>query len=323
MGAPRKLIGGAAVLGAAVLSAAGLTRHRRTDLPPPPTGTPGRYPWRHADVFFTRRGEGPSALLLHDLYSGASGHEMDALAGRLAPHFAVYTIDLPGFGRSGRPRMRYGPDFYFEVIVEFVRHQIDSPTLVVGAGVTAGFVPEAALRLGNSVSGVVLIAPPEPEGPGVIETATWRPLLYQLLRSPFGTAAVRWSSSRRRRRAVLERDLIIESEEVDERADVLHRNARQKAAGWPLWSLWAGDLAWDPRAALSRVGAPSLVLWGAEARINAAAPDTYRTVRPDLTQDVIPGTARWPHVDDDETVSERIVEWWATVNPDTGHGDPA
>jgi pimeloyl-ACP methyl ester carboxylesterase len=218
--------------------------------------------------------------------------------------------------------MRYGPDFFFEAIVEFIRHQIDGPTLVIGAGVTAGFVPEAALRLGNSVRGIVLIAPPEPEGPRVIETATWRPLLYQLLRSPIGTTAVRWSSSRGRRRAVLARDLAAEAEGVDDRAEVLHRNARQKAAGWPLWSLWAGDLAWDPRAALSRLGAPALVLWGAEARVNAAAPDTYHAVRPDLTQDVIPGTARWPHVDDDETVSERILEWWETATRAGGHEEP-
>ena len=72
-----------------------------------------------------------------------------------------------------------------------------------------------------------------------------------------------------------------------------------------------GDLAWDPRPALSRFGAPTLVIWGAEARDNAAAPEAYAAVRPDLPQHVIPGTGRWPHVDAPDEVGERILEWWS------------
>lgn len=312
MGLPRKLLGGAVAATAALVAASARARRSAPpELPPPAPGHPGRYPWRHAELFFTRAGSGVPTLLIHDLYAGASGDEMAPLAERLSSEVETVLLDLPGFGRSGHPRLRYGPDLFFDAIVEFVRHEIDRPTLLVGSGLSAAYAAETAIRLGRLATGVVLIAPPEPQGAAVIESPTWRPLAYQLLRSPIGDAYHLWRSSGTRRRQVLERDLAVEPQDLGERADRLHRYARQRDSRWPLWSLWAGDLAWDPRASLSRLGTPALVVWGAEARSNPAAPEAYHAVRPDLHQEVVPGTARWPHVDAPERVADTILEWWA------------
>ena len=312
MGLRKKLLGGAVVALAGVAAASARVRRAGSpELPPPAPGEAGRHPWRHAELFYTRVGTGPAALLLHDLYAGASGEEMAPLAERLAAEVEAFVLDLPGFGRSGHPRLRYGPDLFFDAIVEFVRHEIDRPTLLIGSGLSSAYAAEAAIRLGRLASGVALIAPPEPEGTAVIEAPTWRPLAYQALRSPLGDAVHLWRASETRRRQVLERDLAVEPVDLDERAERLHRYARQRDSRWPLWSLWAGDLAWDPRAALSRLGAPAIVVWGAEARKNAAAPEAYRAVRPDLPQEVLPGTARWPHVDAPARVADTILEWWA------------
>ncbi|HUP19633.1 MAG TPA: alpha/beta hydrolase [Gemmatimonadota bacterium] len=270
----------------------------------------------------TARGAGPDALLLHDLYTGASGEEMSDLAGRLAGRRTTHVADLPGFGRSGRPRMRFGPDLFFDAVVELVRHAIGRPTLLVGSGLSAAYAVEAAVRLGDQASGVVLLAPPEPESAGSIESPTLRPLAYQLLRTPFGElwhglhAATAW------RRHALRADLAVEPADLDERAERRHRYARQPGSHWPLWSLWAGDLEWDPRPALARLGAPALVLWGAEARRNPSAPDLYRAVRPDLEQRVIPGTGRWPHADAPEAVAEAIEAWRPGAEPEPAGPEP-
>ena len=311
MGLPKKLIGGAVAATAALAAASARTRLAEPPELPPPAEGAGRHAWRHAELFYARRGSGPPALLVHDLYAGASGEEMAPLAARLSSELESYSIDLPGFGRSGHPRLRYGPDLFFDAIVEFVRHEVDAPTLLVGSGLSAAYVTEAALRLGRLATGVVLIAPPEPEGTPIIESPSWRPFVYQLLRSPLGDAYHLWRASGRRRRQVLERDLAVEPIDIEARADRLHRYAAQRDARWPLWSLWAGDLIWDPRASLSRVGVPALVIWGAESRGNAAAPEAYHAVRPDLSQDVMPGTARWPHLDAPDVCADTLLEWWA------------
>ncbi|HET6360643.1 MAG TPA: alpha/beta hydrolase, partial [Gemmatimonadota bacterium] len=280
------------------------------------------FPWRHADLFFTRVGTGPPALLLHDLYAGASADELAPLAGRLAGAVETTLLDLPGFGRSGRPRLRFGPDLFFDAIVEFVRHELDAPALLIGSGLSASYAVEAAVRLGRLALGVVLIAPPEASGLAGFETAAWRPFVYQALRSPIGDAVRLWRSSGAGRRRLLERSLAVTPPDIEERADGLRRFARQPDSGWPLWSLWAGDLTWDPRPALSRLGAPAIAIWGAEARSNAAAPEAYAAVRPDMPQLVVPGTGRWPHLDDPDAVAEAILEWWAVEGPErTGGGE--
>jgi pimeloyl-ACP methyl ester carboxylesterase len=146
-------------------------------------------------LFFTRAGAGAPALLLHDLYAGASAAEMAPLAGRLSGELESTLLDLPGFGRSGRPRLRFGPDLFFDAIVEFVRHEVDAPTLVLASGLSAAYAVEAAARLGRLACGVVLIAPPEPTGLASMEAPAWRPLAYQALRSPIGDAVRLWRSS--------------------------------------------------------------------------------------------------------------------------------
>src|SRR5688500_17584245 len=100
----------------------------------------------------------------------------------------------------GLPLLRFGPDMIYDAIVEFVRHEVDAPALLVGSGLSAAYAVEAAARLGRLALGVVLIAPPEPSGVAGIETPAWRPLAYQALRSPIGDAVRLWRSSAAGRR---------------------------------------------------------------------------------------------------------------------------
>lgn len=320
MGLPRTIVT-AAGAAAAATAAAHLLRHRTPPLPPPPAGQPERFPWRHAELFLTRRGSGPPALLLHDLYTGASGAEMEPLADRLAGSFTVHIIDLPGFGRSGRPRMRYHPRLYVDAVMELVRHRIGAPTLLVGSGLSAGFAVDAAARLGGEASGVVLLAPLEPAASTGTAGPALRPLLYQLLRSPLGEIYHHLHAATAWRRHALRQDLAVEPADLTARADALRRQARQPGGEWPLWSLWVGHLDWDPRRLLARLAAPILVLWGAEARSNPAAPELYDAIRPDLTQEVTPETARWPHVDAPDAVASSIRSWWAAEEPAAAGGD--
>lgn len=310
MGFPRKLAGAALAAGAAAIALPRLLTKRSPDVPLPVAGNRKSYPWRHADLFLAVRGQGPAALLLHDLYTGASGEEMQDLADHLVHRLEVYVADLPGFGRSGRPAMRYAPDLYFDAVVELVRHAIDRPTLLVGSGLTGAFAAEAALRLGDLATGLVLLGPPEPDREGFIRPPLWGGAVYQILRSPLGQAYHWWHASPIVQRRTLGSALAVEPERLAEMADRRSRSARQPGGAWPLWSLWTGDLVWDPRPALARLGTRALVLWGAETSGNPAAPEAYRVVRPDLDQKVIPGTARWPHVDDPAGAAGALLEWW-------------
>lgn len=315
MGRTRGWLGAAVAAIAGAVASARILGSHPPPAPNPPAGTPHRFPWRHAEIFVAVRGAGPPALLVHDLYTGAAGAELEPLADRLDGRFTVHVADLPGFGRSGRPAMRFGPDLFIDAVVELVRHGVGEPTLLVASGLGAAYAVEAAVRLGDDVTGVVLLGPPEPEGIGLLESPSWRPLAYQLLRSPLGIVYHHLHATPIVQRRTHRRALAAEPPDFERRIARLSRSARQPGGHWPLWSLWVGDLAWDARPALARLGAPALVLWGAETRGNPAAPETYEAVRPDLEQRVVPGTARWPHVDDPDRSAEAILDWWGGARP--------
>jgi pimeloyl-ACP methyl ester carboxylesterase len=302
------MVGGALVAGATAAAVTRLLRARPPVLPPPPPGEPRRWAWRHADLFVTVRGAGPPILLLHDVYTGAGGHEMVALGDRLAAHHTVHTLDLPGFGRSGKPRMRYSPGFFTDAIVEYVRHGIDAPAVLTGSGLTAAYVVDAAARLGDLAAGIILLGPFE----GAVEpfeSPVLNRVAYQLLRTPFGELYHHVHAIAPWRRRALRAWMAAPGADLDGRADALHRYASQPGAEWPLWSLWCGELTEDPRARLAEIEAPVLAVWGAETHDDPSAPEAYRAARPDITQRVIPGTSRWPHVDDPDATAEAILSW--------------
>ena len=63
------------------------------------------------------------------------------------------------------------------------------------------------------------------------------------------------------------------------------------------------------------------MIWGAEARADAAAPKASAAVRPDMPQHVVPGTGRWPHLEAPDAVADRILEWWAVEGNEPTGGD--
>lgn len=312
MGLLKKVVGSAAAMTAGALALSRWSRGGAPEIPPPVSGTPTRFAWRHSDLFLVRRGSGPFALLLHDLYSGASSAEVARLAERLENDFTVHMLDLPGFGRSIGPPMRYDPALYIDAIVDLVHHGLEEPTILIGCGRSAPFAAEAAARLGERALGLILIAPDEPTPTDSIEPPPWGSLAYQVLRSPIGDAYHFWRGGTGERGRFIRRETAGDLGNLAELAESMHQYARQPRAKWPLWSLWAGDLAHDPRSVLAQLEAPVLVLWGAEAAVNPAAPEVYEAARPDLSQHVVSSTSRWPHLEAPGRVADQVRSWWET-----------
>jgi pimeloyl-ACP methyl ester carboxylesterase len=70
------------------------------------------------DLHYLVQGRGPVVALVHGLggFAASWGPTMDALAGRAT----VLALDLPGFGRSAKPRVRYGLEFFAAVLGNFL-----------------------------------------------------------------------------------------------------------------------------------------------------------------------------------------------------------
>ncbi len=116
---------------------------------------------------YTVEGRGPAVLLLHGL--GGFAETWRHNVGALTPRATVYALDLPGFGRSAKPRASYRLPFFARVVGAFVdslglgqvslvghslggaiaiAYALTQPTRVERLALIGGLVPGATHRVG-------------------------------------------------------------------------------------------------------------------------------------------------------------------------------
>lgn len=98
------------------------------------------YNWRFGRVFYRKSGSGRPLLLIHDLSSSSSSYEWNQLEQHLAKDYTVYTLDLPGCGRSDKPNLTYTNYLYVQLINEFIEKVIKGRTSVAATGLSGSFV---------------------------------------------------------------------------------------------------------------------------------------------------------------------------------------
>jgi pimeloyl-ACP methyl ester carboxylesterase len=69
-------------------------------------------------VHYLEEGRGPAVALVHGL--GGFAASWRPILAALAPRATLLAPDLPGFGRSAKPRVRYGLDFFAEALGAFL-----------------------------------------------------------------------------------------------------------------------------------------------------------------------------------------------------------
>jgi len=103
-------------------------------------------PWRvHARVSAKRpKHEAPKVILVHGL--GVSGRYLIPTAQELAPDYPVYIPDLPGFGRSSRPREVLDIAGLADALAAWMRVAKVGPGVLVGNSMGCQIITEFAIR---------------------------------------------------------------------------------------------------------------------------------------------------------------------------------
>jgi len=108
-------------------------------------------PWMHYSV----KGSGRPLILIHDLLTDSYTWRKNV--DELAEHFQVFTIDLPGFGKSVNPFDAYTLEFYSSMIGLFMQQMGMNEATLVGNGIGADVALDAYLRYPDVVKSVVVI----------------------------------------------------------------------------------------------------------------------------------------------------------------------
>ncbi|KPI07592.1 2,6-dioxo-6-phenylhexa-3-enoate hydrolase [Actinobacteria bacterium OK074] len=248
-------------------------------------------------IFVAETGDGPAVLLLHGGGPGASGvSNYTRNIAELAKEYRVVVPDLPGYGRSGKGVDGADP---FGDLAAGIRGVLDHLALdrahLVGNSYGGACALRLALDAPDRVDRMVLM------GPGGIGTTRSLPTpgLTSLLNYYGGDGPSRPKLEKFIRTHLVFNAADVPDSVIDARyaasidPEVVAAPPLRRPSGrGALRTLWRMDFTRDRR--LARLPVPTLVLWGAEDRVNRPGGGAMLAERmPDCDLYLVANTGHW------------------------------
>ncbi|UIP00789.1 alpha/beta hydrolase [Halobaculum sp. CBA1158] len=291
-----------AALGAGVaVAATRALRAKAGGLEPPLEGVQRTYRWRGMDVAYTEAGDADdeTIVLLHGINAAGSAGEWREVFVDLSREYHVVAPDLPGFGRSDRPSLRYSAALYEDFVRDFLSEYPGAR--VVASSLTGAYVAGVAGDL--DIADLTLVCPTAVAGPEPPKTA-----VRELLRAPvIGEAAFALLASRPSIRYFNADHGYWDPEKAGEDwPDYEWRTTHQPGARFAPASFISGHLNSDVdlASALAGLDAPTTIVWGREADLPPLATGRDLADDADCELIVFDDAMLLPHVEfGDEFVS--------------------
>lgn len=297
-----RLLGAAGAGAGATIVANRTLRAQAGDPPAPLSGTQQTYRWRGMDIAYTETGDpdDTTVVLLHGVNIVGSSQEFGAVFDRLAEQYHVVAPDLPGFGHSDRPPLRYSAPLYEDFVAAFVG-EYDEPA-VIASSLTAAYAAADA----EEATHLLLICP---------TTAAFeprRPWLRELFRTPvIGTALFNLAVSKPSIRHASEDHGYYDPANVtDERVDYQWRLAHQEGARFAPAGFVAGELNSEVNLAerLATHPADVTLLWGRETTTTPLSAGRKLADAADARLVVFDHALLQPHVEHPDAFADLVGE---------------
>lgn len=145
------------------------------------------YEWKFGRIYYTKKGEGTPLLLIHDLSVYSSGYEWNKIAKDLSKNYTVYTIDLPGCGRSDKPNITYTNYLFVQLVLDFIKHVIGEKTKIISTGESCSFTAGACQTEPDIIDEMIFINPIDIKQLGRIPNKRSKMLTWIINTPVFGT----------------------------------------------------------------------------------------------------------------------------------------
>ncbi len=311
----RKLVG-AIGLGAAGIAL--INRRLRTQaetLSAALDGTQETYRWRGLDVAYTEAGDpdNPDLVLLHGINAAASSGEFRAIFEELAETYHVIAPDLPGFGRSDRPPLRYSATLYEQFVADFLA-DFEQPA-IIASSLTAGYTLSALTDDATEIDprDLILLCPTAIAGPE--PPKQW---LRELIRLPLvGEGLFNLIASEPSIRYFnADHGYYDPTNVTDDWQAYEWQTAHQPNARFAPASFISGYLNTDTdlTAAIKRLAVPTTIVWGREAEITPLKDGRQLASDSDATLVVFDESMLLPHVEFPEQFFEVVDEQLAAAD---------
>ena len=115
--------------------------------------------WKYGYVFYHKYGEGSPVVLLHHLHPAFSSYEWNEVIDDLSKDHTVYTVDLPGCGRSSKNRISYTNYFYVLFLTSFIKEVVRKKCTVIASGYSSSFAIMTATVDESLIGRIIAVNP--------------------------------------------------------------------------------------------------------------------------------------------------------------------
>ena len=116
--------------------------------------------WKGIRVYYEKHGSGSPIVLLHALHPAASSFEWHSVIDALAEKHTVYTIDLPGCGRSDKPDTLFTNFYFVQLVRDFIKELSISHCVLVGSNLSAAVAVIASVYEPDLADKLIFVNPP-------------------------------------------------------------------------------------------------------------------------------------------------------------------
>jgi pimeloyl-ACP methyl ester carboxylesterase len=202
-------------------------------------------------VFYERRGQGPTVVMLHA--SLHDHHDFDPIVTALCTAYTTVAVDWPGHGQSDTPRPPLRTDAFLlaDTLVEVVARLELAPAVFIGNSVGGFAAARLAIDRPDLVAGLVLV-----NAGGFTRPRATSRAFCRLLGIPSLNRVLQPALVPRYMKPGNDHDLA-----VTQRARARARTAEGSRTAAALWRSFTRP-EHDLRAQAARIAAPTLLAWG-------------------------------------------------------------
>lgn len=267
------------------------------------------YETRFGTVFYTKTGSGSPLLLIHDLQPESSGYEWSRVAARFSESHTVYTVDLPGCGRSEKQNLTYSSYLYVQFLESFCKDVIGEPAIIAATGTSCTFSLLAAAEKTDIASRIVLVNPAT-FAPQVIKPEKKASLYRRLVSLPiFGSCLFNQAFSLLRVREKFAAQYFYKSTPAMEACvnayyEAAHTGSRDGKFLYA--SILAGCMDLPVAHVLPKISVPITLIAGEEKPGALVTADAYKQLQPDVTIKTIPQARHLPQLERPDVFSRLL-----------------
>ena len=117
------------------------------------------YRWQHGDVFYHVSGSGSPVVLLHHLDPSFSSYEWNEIEDQLSLNHTVFSVDLPGCGRSVKESTTYTNYYYVLFLSSFIKDVVKKKCTIIASGYSSSFAIMVSAMNESLIGKIIAINP--------------------------------------------------------------------------------------------------------------------------------------------------------------------